>query len=96
MSGSVAGNLYASHVITDEMRQQIEAEKTSYDKNRKLLSIILRRGSMAFLGLRKALMKVNQGDLSRLLMTNDQDTKSEYEKKLAEARSLVISTKGNF
>lgn len=26
-------------------------------------------------------------------MTNDQDTKSEYEKKLAEARSLVISTK---
>lgn len=60
MSGSVAGNLYASHVITDEMSQQIEAEKTSYDKNRKLLSIILRRGSMAFLGLRKALMKATQ------------------------------------
>lgn len=40
MSGSVAGHLYASNIITDEMRQKIEAEKTSYDKNRKLLNII--------------------------------------------------------
>lgn len=90
---SVAGHLYALHIITEEMRQQIEAEMTSYDKNRKLLSIILRRGSRAFMGLRKALMKANQGDLSRLLMNNDEDTKSEYEKKLA--RSFVITTKEN-
>lgn len=48
---SVAGSPYALHIITDEMRQQIEAEKTSYDKNRKLISIILRRGARAFLGL---------------------------------------------
>lgn len=60
MSGSVAGHLYASHIITDEMRQQIEAEKTSYDKNRKLLNIILRRGSTAFMGLRKALLKATK------------------------------------
>lgn len=40
-------------------------------------------------------MKANQGDLSRLLMNNDEDTKSEYEKKLALARSLVINTKEN-
>lgn len=92
---SVAGHLYALHIITDEMRQQIEAEMTNYDKNRKLLSIILRRGSRAFMGLRKALMKANQGDLSRLLMNNDEDTKSEYEKKLAMARSFVINTKEN-
>lgn len=92
---SVAGSLYALHIITDEMRQQIEAEKTSYDKNRKLISIILRRGARAFLGLWKALMKANQGDLSRLLINNDEDTKSEYEKKLALARSLVINTKEN-
>lgn len=92
---SVAGHLYALNIITDEMRQQIEAEKTSYDKNRKLISIILRRGARAFLGLRKALMKANQGDLSRLLINNDEDTKSEYEKKLALARSLVINTKEN-
>lgn len=65
------------------MRQQIEAEKTSYDKNRKLISIILRRGARAFWGLRKAFMKANQGYLSRLLINNDEDTKSEYEKKLA-------------
>lgn len=93
MSGSVAGHLYASHIITDEMRQKIEAEKTSYDKNRKLLNIILRRGSTAFMGLRKALLKANQGDLSRLLMNTDEDSKTEYEKKLAMARSLVINTK---
>lgn len=40
-------------------------------------------------------MKANQGDLSRLLINNDGDTKSEYETKLALARSLVINTKEN-
>jgi hypothetical protein len=45
------------------------------------------------MALRMALMKANQADLSRLLMDNDDDTKSEYEKKLPMARSLVIPTK---
>lgn len=93
MAVPVSGHLYTSNIITDEMRQQIDAEKTSYDKNRKLISIILRRGSRAFMGLRTALMKANQPDLSRLLMNKDDDTKSEYEKKLAMARSFVVSTK---
>ncbi|XP_052696294.1 uncharacterized protein LOC128174908 [Crassostrea angulata] len=93
MAIQVAEHLYASNIITDEMRQQIEAEKTSYDQNRKLISIILRRGSRAFMGLRVALMKANQANLSRLLMNNEDDTKSEYEKKLAQARSLVIPIK---
>ncbi|XP_061170461.1 uncharacterized protein LOC133179791 [Saccostrea echinata] len=93
MAIRVAEHLFASNIITDEMKQQIEAEKTSYDQNRKLISIILRRGSRAFVGLRMALMKANQTDLSRLLMNNDDDTKSEYEKKLAQARSLVIPIK---
>ncbi|XP_052692814.1 uncharacterized protein LOC128171101 [Crassostrea angulata] len=93
MAIRVAEHMYASNIITDEMRQQIEAAKTSYDQNRKLISIILRRGSRAFMGLRVALMKANQADLSRLLMNNDDETKSEYEKKLAMARSLVIPTK---
>lgn len=93
MAIQVAEHLYASNIITDEMRQRIEAEKTSYDQSRKLISIILRRGSRAFVGFRMALMKANQADLSRLLMNNDDDTKSEYEKKLAMARSLVIPTK---
>lgn len=39
-------------------------------------------------------MKANQGDLSRLLIKNDEDT-NENEKKLAMARSLVIKTKEN-
>lgn len=73
---SVAGQPYVLHIITEEMRQQIQAKMTTYDKNRKLLSIILRRVSRAFMGLRKALMKANQGDLSRLLMNNDEDTNS--------------------
>lgn len=60
----VAGFLYASNIITDEMKQQIEVEKTSYDKNRKLISIILRRGPSAFQGLKKALLKANQRELS--------------------------------
>ncbi|KAK3107450.1 hypothetical protein FSP39_014931 [Pinctada imbricata] len=47
----------------------------------------------AFEGLRMALMKANQTDLSKLLMSNDSDEKSEYEKKLALARSLVIPTR---
>lgn len=93
MAIRVAEHMYTSNIITDEMRQQIEAEKTTYDQNRKLISIILRRGSRAFVGLRMALMKASQADLSRLLMNNDDETKSEYEKKLAMARSLVIPTK---
>ncbi|XP_061170452.1 uncharacterized protein LOC133179778 [Saccostrea echinata] len=93
MAVHVAGHLYTSNIITDEMRQLIDAEKTTYDKNRKLISIILRRGPRAFMGFRTALMKANQADLSRLLMNKDDDTKSEYEKKLAMARSLVVGTK---
>ena len=90
-TSSVAGQLFASNIITDEMRQQIEAEKTSYDRNRKLLSIILRRGPKAFRGFRMALMKANQTDLSKLLSAGE-DTLSDYEKKLAMARSLVVNT----
>lgn len=85
---SVAGHLYNSNIITEEMREQIEAEKNNYDKSRKLISIILGRGSRAFMGLRTALMKANQADLSRLLMKKDDDTKTEYERKLDMARSL--------
>ena len=88
---SVIGHLFVSKNITDEMKQQIEAEKTSYDRNRKLLSIILRRGPKAFRGLRMALMKSNQTELSKLLADSD-DTMSEYQKKLAMARSLIVST----
>lgn len=91
----VAGFLYASNIITDEMKQQIEVEKTSYDKNRKLISIILRRGPSAFQGLKRALLKANQRELSNLLIAKDDEdvTKTDYEKKLALARSLVVCTK---
>lgn len=91
MTSSVAGHLFASNIITDEMRQQIEVEKTSYDRNRKLLSIILLRGPRAFRGLRMALMKANQTELSKLLSVG-KDTMSEYERKLAMTRSLVENT----
>lgn len=90
MTSSVAEHLFASNIITDEMKQQIEAEKTSYDRNRKLLSIILRRGQRAFTGLRMSLLKANQRDLSNLL-SPEKDTVSEYDKKLAMARSLVVN-----
>ncbi|XP_061190617.1 uncharacterized protein LOC133198556 [Saccostrea echinata] len=90
MNSSVVGHLLASNILTDEMRQQIEAEKTSYDRNRKLISIILRRGPKGFTGLKMALMKANQTDLSKLLSIGD-NTMSEYEKKLAMARSLVVN-----
>lgn len=73
------------------MKQQIETEKTDYDRNRKVLSILLRRGTKAFRGLRMALLKAGQTDISKLL-TDSEDTMSEYEKKLAKARSLVVNT----
>ncbi|XP_061181408.1 uncharacterized protein LOC133189944 [Saccostrea echinata] len=90
-ASSVVRHLYDSNIITDEMKQQIETEKTSYDQNRRLLSIILRRGPKAFRSLRIALMKAGQTDLSKLL-TDSEDTMSEYEKKLAMARSLVLNS----
>ena len=90
-TSTVGRHLYDSNIITDEMRQQIETEKTNYDQNRKLLSIILLRGPNAFRGLRMALMKAGQTDLSKLL-TDSEDTMSDYEKKLTMARSLVAKT----
>ncbi|XP_062591340.1 uncharacterized protein LOC134252814 [Saccostrea cucullata] len=90
-ASSVARHLYDSNIITDEMKQEIETEKTSYDQNRRLLSTILRRGLKAFRSLRIAIMKAGQTDLSKLL-TDSEDTMSEYEKKLAMARSLVMNT----
>lgn len=94
MTSSVVGHLFVSNILTNEMRQQIEAEKTSYERNRKLISIILSGGPNAFRGLRMALMKSNQTDLSRLLIVSDH-TVSEYEKKLAMARSLIVNTAEN-
>lgn len=91
LTSPIVGHLFTSNIITDEMRQQIEAEKTSYEKNRKLINIILRRGPTAFRGFRKALLKANQAELSKLLHEGD-DTMSEYQKKLARARSLIVNT----
>lgn len=90
-TSTVVRHLYDSNIITDEMKQQIETEKTDYDRNRKVLSILLRRGPKAFRGLRMALLKADQIDISKLL-TDSEDTMSEYEKKLAKARSLVVNT----
>lgn len=90
-TSTVVRHLYDSNIITDEMKQQIETEKTDYEQNRKLLSIVLRRGPKAFRGLRMALLKADQIDISKLL-TDSEDTMSEYEKKLAKARSLVVNT----
>lgn len=90
-TSTVVRHLYDSNIITDEMKQQIETEKTDYDQNRKLLSIVLRREPKAFRGLRMALLKAGQIDISKLL-TDSEDTMSEYEKKLAKVRSLVVNT----
>lgn len=90
-TSTVVRHLYDSNIITDEMKQQIETEKTDYDRNREVLSILLRRGPKAFRGLRMALLKAGQTDISKLL-TDSEDTMSEYEKKLAKARSLVVNT----
>lgn len=87
----VARHLYDSSIITDEVRQQIEAEKTSYERNRKLLNIILRRGPRAFRGLRKTLVKASQTKLYKLLTDGDY-TMSKFQKKLAMAKSLIVNT----
>lgn len=96
-TSSVTRHLFASNIITEEMKQQIEAEKSSIEGNRNLISIILRRGPDAFRGFRMALMKANQADLSKLLIASD-NTVSEYEQKLSLARSLILNTteKRNF
>lgn len=96
-TSSVTRHLFASNIITEEMKQQIEAEKSSIEGNRNLISIILRRGPDAFRGFRMALMKANQADLSKLLIASD-NTVSEYEQKLSIARSLILNTteKRNF
>lgn len=81
----VAGYLMKDHNITDEMQQQLQFEKTTYARNRKLLSIILRRGPKGFNELKRALLKASQNNLAKLLKNEDSEL-SEYEKK------IVIST----
>ena len=87
----VAGYLTKDHIITDEQQQQIQFEKTNYSRNRKLLSIILRKGPKAFHGLKRALLKAGQNNLAKLLMKEESEP-SEYEKKLSLARSFLTST----
>ena len=86
----VAGYLMNDHIITDELQQQIPFEKTTYNRNRKILSLILRKGPKAYYGLKRALLKADQNNLAKLL--NKEDTEpSEYEKKLTLARSFLVS-----
>jgi hypothetical protein len=86
----VAGYLMKDHVITDEQQQQIQFEKTTYSRNRKLLSIILRKGPKAFYGLKRALLKAGQNELAKLLIKEESEP-SEYEKKLSLARSFLVN-----
>ncbi|XP_062616429.1 uncharacterized protein LOC134278120 [Saccostrea cucullata] len=90
----VAQRLYEDGIITEDMRETISSQRTNNEQNRKLISIILRRGPKAFTGLRKALMKSGHLNLSKLLLNDyDDSTLTEYEKKLASARSLIIDVK---
>lgn len=87
----VAGYLMKDHIITDELQQQIQFEKTIYNRNRKILNLILRKGPKAFYGLKRALLKAGQNDLAKLLHKEDSKP-SEYEKKLTLARSFLVNT----
>lgn len=87
----VAGYLMKDHNITDEMQQQLQFEKTTFARNRKLLSIILRRGPKGFNELKRALLKASQNNLAKLLKNEDSEL-SEYEKKLSFPRSFLVNT----
>lgn len=90
----VAERLFEDGIITEEMKENIITQKTGFEQSRKLISFILRRGSKAFMGFRKALLKSGHHDLSRLLLKDDdKSTLTDYEKTLAAARSLVIDIK---
>lgn len=86
----VAGYLMKDHNITDEMQQQLQFEKTTYARNRKLLSIILRRGPKGFNELKRALLKASQNNLAKLLKNEDSEL-SEYEKKNCHFHGLFLS-----
>jgi hypothetical protein len=59
----IAGYLMKDHITTEEM--QIQFEKNTYSRNRKLLGIILRRGPKGFHVLKRALLKASQNNLPR-------------------------------
>ncbi|OWF51510.1 caspase-2-like [Mizuhopecten yessoensis] len=56
---SVVDKLMEERIITDGMKQDIEAERTNDDRNRKLLDIIPRRGPKAFEEFLKALVRTD-------------------------------------
>lgn len=63
----VAERLFEDGIITEEMKENIITQKTGFEQRRKLI----RRGSKAFIGFRKALIKSGHNDLSRLLLKDD-------------------------
>ncbi|XP_062604155.1 uncharacterized protein LOC134265975 [Saccostrea cucullata] len=90
----VAQRLYEDMIISEEMRESIMVQKTRSEQNRKLISIILKKGPKGFIGFRKALIKSGHKDLSKLLLqSDDESTLTDYEKTLSAARSLVIDVK---
>ena len=77
-------------VLSEEMKQTIEIEKTQYAKSRKLLSVIQRRGPFAFAALRTALLKAGNNSLAKNLKENVSTDKTDYHKELEAAQPLII------
>ena len=49
----VAGYIINEHILTDELQQQIQFEKTTYSRKRKILNLILRTGPKTPYGLKR-------------------------------------------
>ena len=62
--------LMEKHILTTNMREEIECVKTTSDKNRKLLSIIPRRGPRAFELFIDSLYRYDLNFVAEYIMSN--------------------------
>lgn len=59
--------LYINGVLTESMKQEVEAEKTLFDKVRKILDLVPKRGPEAFDKFYEALLQTDNGPVADLL-----------------------------
>ncbi|KAK3105617.1 hypothetical protein FSP39_001917 [Pinctada imbricata] len=87
-------NLNNLKVLTDETREQLEAERSRYTKSRKLLDMLTTKGRSAFTPFRMALMKAGDFLLAKKLHENFKELSSKQEH-TEQRKPLVIDLDKN-
>ncbi|KAK3108066.1 hypothetical protein FSP39_000533 [Pinctada imbricata] len=85
----VVKNLHDMRILTSEMKEKIDNEKSIFAKGKIMIDNIIHRGPHAFMAFRMALMKAGDYHLAKILLEESKSTKGEGTEKQLD-RDLVI------